>query len=50
MVLERVAKEKEDIESVYDKHLLELQQKISAVETQMEGDLIKAKKDKQEVK
>nr|XP_056701511.1 centrosome-associated protein CEP250 [Euleptes europaea] len=49
VVLERVAKEKEEIESVYDRKLLELQQEISAVQTQVEGDLIQAKKDKQEV-
>ncbi|XP_077191292.1 centrosome-associated protein CEP250 isoform X2 [Paroedura picta] len=48
VVLERMAKEKEEIESVHDRNLLNLQQEISAVQTQMEVDLIKAQKDKQE--
>ncbi|XP_063153373.1 centrosome-associated protein CEP250 isoform X2 [Candoia aspera] len=46
--LERVVKEKEEIESIYEGKLLELQQKITDIQTHMEDELIKAENAKQE--
>ncbi|XP_034270022.1 centrosome-associated protein CEP250 isoform X1 [Pantherophis guttatus] len=46
--LEQVVKEKEEIESVYERKLLELQQKITEIQTHMEDELIKAENAKQE--
>ncbi|KAG8131908.1 hypothetical protein E2320_009795 [Naja naja] len=46
--LEHIIKEKEEIESVYERKLLELQQKITEIQTHMENELIKAENAKQE--
>ncbi|XP_026553497.1 centrosome-associated protein CEP250 isoform X3 [Pseudonaja textilis] len=46
--LEHIGKEKEEIESVYERKLLELQQKITEIQTHMEDELIKAENAKQE--
>lgn len=46
-MLERLVKEKEETESAYER---KLQMEVTAVQTQMEDKLIKAKKVKQEVK
>ncbi|XP_025022925.1 centrosome-associated protein CEP250 [Python bivittatus] len=46
--LERVVKEKAEIESVYERKLLELQQKFTDIQTRMEDELIKVENAKQE--
>lgn len=49
-MLERLVKEKEETENIYETKLQELQREFSAVQRQMEEELIKSTNIKQEVK